>query len=138
MVVLGDIMNSEVVTVLKDDSIFHAAEKMAANNISCLIILENGSPAGIITRRDIFEKVLLKRRDPDETRVDEIMTQDIITLRPSATLIAASGIMSMKKVKQLPIEDDGKLIGIVTQTDIIKNIILLTKSEKTSINPENL
>ncbi len=133
MVTIKDFMHTEVKTITKDESVYGAAKVMSENGISCLIVVEDNSPIGIVTRRDIFENVLISRKDVDQTKVEDIMTKDIVTLKPEGTIIAASGIMSLKKVKQIPIVKDGKLNGIITQTDIVKNINVIMKYDKQSI-----
>lgn len=130
---LQDYMHTDVKTTTQDGTVWEAADIMSKSDISCLVVVENDSPVGIITRRDIFEKVLVARKNPDEVKVGEVMSSKIISLGPQATMVAASGIMSDRKIKQLPIVDEGKLVGIVTQTDIVRNINKMAKYDTSPI-----
>lgn len=131
---LQDYMHTDIKTTTREKTVLEAAESMSKRDISCLIVVENDSPIGIITRRDIFEKVLVARKNPGEIHVGEVMSNQIISLGPQATMVAASGIMSDRKIRQVPIVEDGKLVGIVTQTDIIRNINKMAKYDTSPIS----
>lgn len=133
MVMLRDIMKPEVLTITPTSSIYEAARKMAANGVSCLVVFYHDDISGIITRRDILEKVVVNRMDLDQTKVEDIMTTPVITMKPEATIAAASGIVDSKRIKQIPILEDGKLAGIVTETDLVLNLYKLTNFDKTSM-----
>ncbi|MGM5488885.1 MAG: CBS domain-containing protein [Nanobdellota archaeon] len=122
MVFIKDIMHRHVFTIDKSQTVFSAAEKMSNKGISCLVIVEEDVPKGIITRRDIFEKVIIAKKNPEEMTVAMVMTTPVVTMNEGASLIAASGIMNARKIKQVPIVSEEKLVGIVTQTDIVSNI----------------
>ncbi len=122
MVTVEDIMSKDVFKIEKSENVYAAVNMMSMNTVSCLVVIDNGKGAGIITRRDVLEKVVLPRKNVDEVKVEEIMSTPVITMAANATLIAASGIMNAKKIKQIPIVNNDDLIGIITQTDIVLNI----------------
>jgi CBS domain-containing protein len=123
MVIIKDVMSKDVITIEKEKTIFDAISIMCSKNISCLVIIENEKVVGIITRHDILEKVILEKIEPENAFVKDFMTTPVITLNENGTLIAASGIMNSKKIKQIPIvSDDNTLSGIITQTDIVINV----------------
>ncbi len=131
MVLIKDIMNTEVFTISEQDSIFDATKKMAENGVSCLVITQDEIVKGIVTRRDILEKAVLAKKDLDTGKISEIMTSPVITMKQEGTMIAASGIINMKHIKQLPIVDEKeKLVGIITQTDIVLNINSILKYDR--------
>lgn len=133
MVVIKDVMNKNVETVKPDSTIYAAAELMSSKGISCLIISEDEKVSGIVTRRDILEKVIVQRKNPDEIKVSEIMTAPVITVNEEATLIYAAGIMNYRKIKQIPVVSQEKVAGIVTQTDIVLNINTILGFDKKNL-----
>jgi CBS domain-containing protein len=123
MVLIKDVMSKNVIIIEENKTIFEAADKMCSKGISSLVIIESDKVKGIITRRDIFEKVMIKKLDPEKILVKEIMSFPVVVLNENASLIAASGLMKSRKIKQIPIiSDNNNIIGIITQTDIILNI----------------
>jgi CBS domain-containing protein len=120
MMKIERIMVRNVITV-KMDATAHAATKiMNKNRIGCLIVVHNGKIAGILTERDLLERVLEKCRDPRETLVSEIMTSHVIVGRPDMELVEATRLMFENKVKKLPITRGNQLVGLVTLTDIAR------------------
>ena len=119
--VIKDIMVDNVKTIDKKKSVFEAASVMSDNSISCLVVMESDNIAGIITLKDIIDKVVVKRRNTEEVTVEMIMTTPVKTVEKTRDIVVAAGTMKAMNIKQLPIVDNGKLVGIVTQTDLIKN-----------------
>jgi len=115
-------MQKNLVTAEKKDTVFKAAELMSSHGISCLIIKEEEKAIGIITRRDILEKILLQKKDAENVKVEEIMTAPVISVNQNASLVYAAGIMKIRRIKQIPVTSEEKVVGIVTQTDIVLNI----------------
>jgi len=116
-----DIMVREVITAKSDISIKEAAKIMSKHNIGCLIITKNGKPEGIITERDLLTRVLAEGRNPDETKVGDVMSKPVICGNPDMDLEEAAKFMIKKKIKKLPIVEAGKLIGIITLTDLVRS-----------------
>jgi CBS domain-containing protein len=122
MVNVNEIMSTTVETIGKDESTFSAAEKMTSKGISCLIVMEGETLVGIITRRDILEKVLVQMKDPKETKVSDVMSSPVMTVTSDKEMTAVIGIMKINHIKQVPIVEGEKMVGIVTQTDFVKKI----------------
>lgn len=122
MVIISDIMHKDVFQTSKDATCFDAVKELCDKGVSCLAVTENGSLEGIITRRDIFEKLILSKKNPEAFNVSDIMSSPAITVNSNATLIAASGLMKEKGIKQLPVVDEDQLVGVITQTDLVMNI----------------
>lgn len=116
---IEDVMVTDVVTVNKELSVFEAAEMLKSKDIGCVIITENAKIAGIATERDIIHKVVAGSLDPKNTNLEQIMTKDVLTLGKDNLVREAVDLMEVKNIKKLPIVDEGKLIGIVTMTDLI-------------------
>jgi len=117
---IGKLMTKNVVTLQRDASVHEAVQLLNKHKIGCLIIVTNGEIAGIITERDLLERVLEKCRNPKETRVSEIMTRNVITGTPDMDTLEATRLMFKLKVKKLPITERNRLVGIVTLTDIAR------------------
>jgi len=83
-----------------------------------LLVVDYGQITGILTRRDIFEKVVEKRKDPQRTKISEVMTKNVIVGTPNMELTDSAKLMSENKVKKLPVVDGRRLVGLVTLTDI--------------------
>jgi len=114
------LMVKNVVTLQENASVHEAVQLLNKHKIGCLIIVNNGEIAGIITERDLLERVLEKCRNPKETKVSEIMTRHVITGTPDMDTLEATRLMFKLKVKKLPIKEGNRLVGIVTVTDIAR------------------
>ena len=117
------VMRSPPVTALFSDSVSHVAEKMISNNIGAIIIISGGKPSGIITERDIVEKIVRTRRDPDKTRAMEIMSSPLITIDSGKTVADALRIMRDRKTRRLAVTKNGRLVGIVTERRLLDSLI---------------
>jgi len=117
---IGKLMVKDVVTLERGASVYEAVKLLNKNKIGCLVILDRGRIAGIVTERDLLERVLEKCKNPKETLVSEIMTRNVITGTPDMDAIEATRIMFKIKVKKLPILEGNQLVGIVTLTDIAR------------------
>ncbi|OGI12437.1 hypothetical protein A3K64_04285 [Candidatus Micrarchaeota archaeon RBG_16_36_9] len=115
-----EVMTTDVKTIRPEDSVKLLAETMINNKIGSLVVVKgSGEVVGIATERDIIEDVVLLGKDCEEAKVEDIMTKNIIAVDPSATLEDAAEIMVEHKIKKLPVIDKGRLVGIVTATDLI-------------------
>ena len=113
-------MVKDIVTLDKDVSVHDAARMMNEHRIGCLVALDNGEIVGILTERDLLERVLEACRNPKETKVSEIMTRNVIVGDPDMQLAEATRLMFENKVKKLPIVEDNRLVGLITLTDIAR------------------
>jgi len=116
-------MRSPPVTALFSDSVSYIAEKMISNNIGAVIIISGGKPSGIVTERDIVEKIVRPRRDPDKTRAMEIMSSPLLTVEAGKSIEEALKIMRDKKIRRLAVTRDGRLVGIVTERRLLNSLI---------------
>lgn len=116
---IKEVMNRDVIAAKPEMSVREAAKVMSKYHIGSLIVLEEEKIAGIITEGDILRKVIVEGKDLDETRIKEIMTENVITITPDKTIDDAVKIMTEKKIKKLPVVDNDKLIGIITASDIM-------------------
>ncbi len=106
-----------------DATVFSALEMMAEKNVGALMVMENGRLAGMFSERDYARKVILHNRHSRETRVSEIMNPDVVTVTPDHDLEACMEIITERRVRHLPVVEDGRVIGIVSIGDIVKGVI---------------
>ena len=114
------LMVKNVITLQIDTSAHDAVKLMNKNRIGCLVVVHNGEIVGILTERDLLERVLEKCKNPKETTVSEIMTRQVIVGKPEMQLIEATRLMFENNVKKLPIVKENRLVGLVTLTDIAR------------------
>jgi len=120
MMKIEELMVKNVVTLPRYASAYEAVKILNKNRIGCVVIVNNGAIVGILTERDLLERVLEKCKNPKETGVSEIMTRNVIVGKPDMELFEAARLMFKIKVKKLPITDGNRLVGIVTLTDIAR------------------
>jgi len=114
-------MVKNVITLQTDASVYDAVKLLNKNKIGCLVVVrQDNEIVGILTERDLLERVLEKCRNPKETTVSEIMTRNVISGTPEMDLLEAARLMFKIKVKKLPITDGNRLVGIITLTDIAR------------------
>jgi CBS domain-containing protein len=115
-----EIMTTNVKTIRPEDSIKQLAEEMVKNKIGSLVVVSgSGEVVGIATERDIIEDVILLGKEPEDVKVQDIMTKELITVNPGNSLEEAADVMVNHKIKKLPVIEGGRLVGIVTATDLI-------------------
>lgn len=114
-------MVKNVITLQTDASVYDAVKLLNKHKIGCLVIVrQDNEIVGILTERDLLERVLEKCRNPKETKVSEVMTRNVISGTPDMDLLEAARLMFKIKVKKLPITERNQLVGIITLTDIAR------------------
>lgn len=113
-------MVKKVVTVKADASVKDAITLMNKHEIGCLVVCENQCPVGIITERDLLTRLLTKLPELPQIKVQEIMSQPLWIGEHDMEMEEAVGLMIEQKIKKLPITENGKLVGLVTLTDILR------------------
>jgi len=117
---VGDVMSKKVATICPDEIVVSAAKIMSDKKISCLVVVDGGNVAGIITETDVLRRVSNKGKDIYRTKLGRIMSSPVESVPPDLSVLEASKIMGDRHIKRLPILKDEKLIGIVTQTDLVR------------------
>ncbi len=107
-----------------------AARLMVEKHIGSLIANRDGLPFGIVTERDMLEKIVAQSADPSKLTVQEIMTAPLTTIDASASLIDAARKMVEKQLKRLVVTEHDKIIGIVSQTDLVQSMTDFQKLAK--------
>lgn len=104
-------------------SVFDAVKMMADKGIGALLVMDGDAIAGIITERDYARKIILVGRSSKETPVTDIMTRKVMFVRPDQTSEECMALMTENRVRHLPILDSGKLVGLISIGDLVKDII---------------
>jgi len=117
-----DVMVTNIITIEAEDSVKSAAELMEKHSIGCLVVMNYGNPIGIVTERDMLKKVLLQRRDSGRTKVGNVMSAPLITSHPQTDIREAVRLMNERRIKKLPVLEEGKLIGLVSLTDVMRSL----------------
>ena len=115
-----DAMVEDVVTIEADATVRKAVDLMNKHEIGCLIVVRDGRAVGIVTERDMLNRVLAASRDPEKTKVSQVMTSPLIIAEPNMDLEEAARMMFKMKVKKLPVVSKGDLVGLITLTDIAR------------------
>jgi CBS domain-containing protein len=112
-----------VISVTPAEPVQRALELMKTNRVRSVLVLEGERLAGIITQGDCAIRVLLEGRDARTTPVGEIMTRDPLTVRPEDPLEACMGLMANRGFRHLPVLDAGRVVGVVSVGDVVKDSI---------------
>ncbi len=114
----------DVVTVSPDSLAGDVAKLMQSMNIGSVVVTRNERPQGIVTDRDLVLRVIAEERNPQETRIRDIMSGDLVVLDEEMGLMEALAYVRTKGVRRMPVVDrEGKLRGIITIDDIIRLLI---------------
>lgn len=116
---IEDWMSKPVKRVSKDLTVRQAIKIMDENNIGVLPVVENDTPIGVVTERDILRRVVAKQLDL-ENAVEKIMTKNPVTINHDASILEATRLMSENNFRRLLVVKGGKLIGVVTAKDVIE------------------
>lgn len=106
-----------------DDTVYDAVGRMAEHNIGSLLVMEGARILGIVTERDYARKMVLAGRSSKDTTVAVIMTPQVICVDPRRTTEECMALMTENRVRHLPVLEDGRLIGLVSIGDLVKDII---------------
>ena len=116
--------STQLVTVNSNTTVFEALTIMAEKNIGAVMVMDDNIYKGIMTERDYSRKVALKRRVSSEVKVSEIMTSDLPFVTLTDTVEHCMELISEKNIRYLPVEDNGRVTGIISINDLVKETIL--------------
>lgn len=113
----------EVWTVTPNDTVYEALRLMAAKGIGAVVVLNGDRLVGVMSERDYARKVILVGKASRETTVREIMTDKVIAVSPGASVDECMAIMTQRRIRHLPVVDQGRLVGMISIGDVVKAII---------------
>lgn len=112
-----------VYTISPEASVLEAVERMAERGVGALLVMEGEKISGIVTERDYARKMILKGRSSNDTPVRDIMTSPVMYVRPQQSNEECMKLMTENRLRHLPVMNDGKLIGLISIGDLVKDII---------------
>ena len=115
-----DVMSQDMITISSDETVLSAAKTMCENNISCIVVVDNGSVAGILTETDLLKRIAAKEKDYSKITIAETMSCPVETIPVNLPVLEAVRIMEANHIKRLPILEKNQLVGIITQTDLTR------------------
>jgi len=115
---IRDIMEKDVITIQHDKTALDAAKIISEKDISFLVIIENDIPLGVLSEKDFVRKLAAENRQASNTPISEIMSYKFRWVEPSTPIEDAVQKMLNNNIRRLLVLDNGKLIGVITQTDL--------------------
>ena len=126
MTIINELLKSkghDVWSIAPGDIVFNAIKMMADKGVGALMVMDGDKLVGVISERDYARKVILQGRSSKDTPVRDIMTTPVICARPEQTVEAAMALMTEKRIRHLPVVEEGRLVGIVSIGDLVKSIL---------------
>ncbi len=117
---VGEVMTEDVAVAPPDQPVVSAAQQMSQMNISCVVVIENDQVVGIVTETDLLKRAVASGKNFQSLQVREIMTGPVLSVGPHLSVLAAARMMEQSHIKRLVILSNGRLVGIVTQTDLVR------------------
>lgn len=121
--ILKSKQNQSIFTIPPSAKVLDAIKMMADKSVGALLVTEGEKIVGIVTERDYARKVILMGRSSADTSVRDIMTSSVMYVRPNDTNEQCMALMTENRLRHLPIMENGKLIGIISIGDLVKDII---------------
>ena len=113
-----EVMKKDIKTVSSKHNVFDAAKIMADNDIGSLVVVDDVLK-GIVTERDVLNKIVAKDKNPKDVKVGEIMTRNVISIGPDKDMEVACDLMAKHRIKRLPVVFGDEVVGIITSTDVV-------------------
>ena len=104
-------------------TVYEALELMASKDIGALVVLEGHSLQGIFSERDYARRLILVGKASKDTPVESIMSRKVLCVQPERTMDECMALMTDKRIRHLPVESDGRIIGVISIGDVVKAVI---------------
>ncbi len=114
---------SHVERVGPDETVADAVRRMNEHKIGSVLVMEGDEVVGIFTERDVLTRVVAEKKDPDATKISDVMTSELVVVSPDTTVENAMLIITKKRCRHLPVLADGKLVGMVSIGDVTRWMI---------------
>lgn len=119
---------TEVFSISPSASVLEALKLLAKHNMGAALVMEGGEVKGILSERDCVRKLDLSGKQAKDTRVDEIMTEKVITIDANEELEACMALMLEKNIRHLPVYSAGTLEGLISVRDVLREVVEVQKS----------
>lgn len=130
LTILLDEKGRKVHTITSKESAFECAAKLNQLHVGALLVMTADSKIeGIVSERDILQKVVVQGHDPKKIKVADIMTKDVFTVRPEMTVQEGMRTVTEKRFRHLPVVADGKLLGMISIGDLTRYMMLFQEQQ---------
>jgi CBS domain-containing protein len=123
MQVLRAKKSNSIVSISPDATVYEAIELMCDKNVGALLVMDGEKLVGMLSERDYARKIILAGRASKETMVKDVMTKELVVIKPTTSVEECMAIMTEKFLRHLPVLEDGKVVGLVSIGDAVKTII---------------
>ena len=114
---------SQIYSIAPEAKVIEALRLMAQKDVGALVVMEGGRLVGIMSERDYARKVILQGKSSNDVPVRDIMTSEVITVEPSKTVEECMALVTQRRIRHLPVCEEGSLIGILSIGDLVKEVI---------------
>jgi CBS domain-containing protein len=133
-----DAKRTGLIAVPPDETVLRALELMAEHDIGAVIVLDADKPIGILSERDYARQVEPKGRTARETRVREIMTTIVMTVRPEDSVELCNTLMHRHRIRHLPVIEDGRAVGMLSIRDVLAELVVEEEERIHELETERL
>ena len=133
---ISSILNEKSSSVYYVDASATVAEAVGLMNsekIGSVMVIKNGQYVGIFTERDVLNRVISAKLNPERTRVEKVMTSDFISVQEKSTLRETMQIITKKRVRHLPVFEKEKLVGMISIGDVTRKLLEINQNEAASL-----
>lgn len=133
---LTDILNEkkgQVYQIAPEAPILEAAQYMKLNRVGALLVMQEDKIIGVLSERDILTKVVAEGIDASQAKVHEVMSKNLVVIKPTISIREAMKVVTEKRVRHLPVVSEGKLIGVISNGDLTRRIILEDQGRITTL-----
>ncbi len=120
---------NKIWSIAPQETAYKALQLMSDKNLGALLVIDKGKVVGLFSERDYARKVILKGKSSKTTNVSELMTKEVLYVDPETSVENCMSLMTEKFVRHLPVMEKKKLVGVVTQGDVVKQLIADQKFE---------
>ncbi len=110
-------------TISKDALVADALKILAEHKVGSVVVMNGDSLVGIFTERDFAHKMGVQAKNPSQTKIEEVMTHEVITVTSKQSVTVCMALMTEHHIRHLPVVDGGRLVGIISIGDVVKDMI---------------
>lgn len=112
----------DITVISYDAPVLNAVQIMANKDIGSILVEKDGKISGILTERDVLKKLIADEKDPKGFSVGDLCSSELLTINANATILEASDILKAHNIRRLPVEENGKIIGMVTARNVGQHV----------------
>ena len=125
---LLEVKGTDIYSIGPDDSVYAALELMEKKRVGALVVTDDDALVGVISERDFAREMLTAEGGPREMLVRDIMTTNVFTVSPQSNVGDCMAMMTDKRIRHLPVLEDGQLVGIISIGDVVSAVITFQES----------